>query len=70
LAAVADLHRHDGPSVPLLGDERGGRRQVHDRSGRELARRRLGQVAVDREHLCGPLGDPGDEAAITVGPPS
>ena len=60
---MAHLDPGDGLAVPGLGQERGRRREAHDRRGGQLARRRLGEVAVGGQHLLGPLRAPDDQAA-------
>src|SRR5687768_1765430 len=53
----------DGPAVPLLREERGRRRAAYGDGRGQLARRRLSEVSVGREHVPGALGTPDDEAA-------
>ena len=62
-AAVAHDQPDDRLPVPFLWEERGRRRQAHAHGRGQLARRRLGQVAVGREHVVDPVGAPYDEAA-------
>ena len=62
LAAVAHEQPDDRLPVPLLGEERGRWRHAHGQRRGQLARRRLGEVAVGREHVVDPAGTPDDEA--------
>ena len=62
-AAVAHDQPDDRLAVPLLREERGRRCAAYGHERGQLARCRLGEVSVGREHLVGAFGTPDDEAA-------
>ncbi|MBC2904747.1 hypothetical protein [Streptomyces sp. PSKA01] len=61
-AAVAHEQTDDGLEMPLVRDERRGRREADDRHSRQLARSGGGELPVRREHVVHPVRAPGGEA--------